>query len=405
MASLLVAQHKKSTTVGKIWVRNFISRHNTLKSKYNRKYDYQRAQCEDPELIREWFKRVQSTIIEYGIVDDDIYNFDETGFQMGVISTAKVVTGADRAGRPRTTQPGNREWVTVIETINASGFAIPPLVIFEAVMHQAGWYNTLPSDWSITVSENGWTNNEIGLIWLKDIFDKHTKNRVVGRYRLLIFDGHGSHITPEFDQYCLQHSIVVLCMPPHSSHLLQPLDVGCFSVLKGSYGRSVGQLMSLGVNHIDKQEFISLYQQARMEALHEKNIKSGFTATGLVPYKPDQVLSLLNSQLHTPSPQRLPPNQPVWTAETPHNIIELQHQTELIKQYLRRRTQSPPSPTERAVNQLIKGCQLAMNSAVLLAHQNDQLYKENRRQKQKRAQRRSYISKGGSLQGLKHNSL
>jgi DDE superfamily endonuclease len=194
-------------------------------------------------------------------------------------------------------------------------------------------------------------------------------------------------------------------MPPHSSHLLQPLDVGCFSVLKQSYGRSVEQLISLGVNHIDKQEFLSLYQQARMEALHEKNIKSGFTATGLVPYDPDRVLSLLNTQFHTPSPQRQPPNQPVWTAETPHNIIELQHQTELIKQYLRRRTQSPPSPTERAVNQLIKGCQLAMHSAVLLAHQNDQLYKQNQRQKQKRAQRRSYIARGGVLTGAKAQQL
>jgi hypothetical protein len=63
---------------------------------------------------------------------------------MGVISTAKVVTGTDRAGRPRTTQPGNREWVTVIEAVSACGFAILPLIIFEAVMHQAAWYSNLP---------------------------------------------------------------------------------------------------------------------------------------------------------------------------------------------------------------------------------------------------------------------
>jgi hypothetical protein len=54
---------------------------------------------------------------------------------MGVITTVKVVTGTDRAGRPRTTQPGNREWVTVIEVVSADGFTVPPLIIFEAVMH------------------------------------------------------------------------------------------------------------------------------------------------------------------------------------------------------------------------------------------------------------------------------
>jgi hypothetical protein len=180
---------------------------------------------------------------------------------MGVIATAKVVTGSERAGRPRTTQPGNREWVTIVEAINARGFVIPALVIFEAVMHQAAWYNDgiLPSDWAIAVSENGWTNNEIGLYWLEHVFDKHTKDRAVGRYRLLVLDGHGSHITPEFDQYCLNHSIIVLCMPPHSSHLLQPLDVGCFSVLKRSYGRLVEQKMGAGVYYIDKHDFLPLY--------------------------------------------------------------------------------------------------------------------------------------------------
>jgi hypothetical protein len=163
MAALLLTQYQRPVKVGLNWAGTFVKRHEALKSKYNRKYDYQRAKCEDPELIRAWFRRVEATVIEYGILDDDYYNFDETGFQMGVIMTSKVVTGTDRAGRPRTTQPGNREWVTSIEAINARGFAIPPLIIFKAVMHQASWYQHIPHDWAIGVSENGWTNNEIGL--------------------------------------------------------------------------------------------------------------------------------------------------------------------------------------------------------------------------------------------------
>jgi hypothetical protein len=79
-------------------------------------------------------------------VDDNIYKFDEIGFQMGVISIAKVVTGINRASRPRTTQLGNREWVTVIETISAYGFTTPLLIIFEAVMHQVAWYSNLLSN-------------------------------------------------------------------------------------------------------------------------------------------------------------------------------------------------------------------------------------------------------------------
>jgi hypothetical protein len=103
------ADEDKSCTVGQRWVYNFVRRHDTLQSRYNRKYDYQQAKCEDPTLIRDWFRLVQNTISKYGIQDKDIYNFDKTGFQVGVISTAKVITGSERAGRPVSTQPGNRE--------------------------------------------------------------------------------------------------------------------------------------------------------------------------------------------------------------------------------------------------------------------------------------------------------
>lgn len=89
-----------------------------LKSKCNRRYDHQRALCEDPAVIGDWFKLVQRTVEKYGITDQDMFNFDETGFQMGVITTAKVTTSSERRNRPKTAQPGNREWVTVIQGIN-----------------------------------------------------------------------------------------------------------------------------------------------------------------------------------------------------------------------------------------------------------------------------------------------
>jgi hypothetical protein len=125
MAEKLLVERVQNTPaaqaqIGKCWVYNFITRYPELKSRYNRKYDYQRAKCEDPEVIRAWFQLVRNTVAKYRIVEEDIYNFDETGFQMGVISTAKVVTAAEKA-RTDSIQPGNREWVTVIESVNSAG--------------------------------------------------------------------------------------------------------------------------------------------------------------------------------------------------------------------------------------------------------------------------------------------
>jgi hypothetical protein len=57
----------------------------------------------------------------YGIANQDVFNFNETGFMIGIASTLKVVTSSDTISRATVVQPGNREWVTTIECINASG--------------------------------------------------------------------------------------------------------------------------------------------------------------------------------------------------------------------------------------------------------------------------------------------
>ena len=85
LAQLLVqARHGLSLSqpviIGEHWVNRYVQRHPELKSKYTRKYDYQRAKCENHELIKAWFMRVKETIEKYGIVMEDIYNMDETGF-------------------------------------------------------------------------------------------------------------------------------------------------------------------------------------------------------------------------------------------------------------------------------------------------------------------------------------
>jgi hypothetical protein len=80
-------------------------------------------------------------------------------------------------------------------------------------------------------------------------------------------------------------------MPAHSSHLLQPLDVGYFSLLKYAYGRLIKDKMQLGFNYIDKFDFLKAYPQACTAIFSADNIKSGFSITRLIPLNPEQVLS------------------------------------------------------------------------------------------------------------------
>jgi hypothetical protein len=83
-------------------------------------------------------------------------------------------------------------------------------------------------------------------------------------------------------------------MPPYSSHYLQPLDVSCFAVLKRLYGSKVQEQIWAGINHIDKDDFLGLYIDARATTYSSTTIQSGFKAAGLVPFNPDEVLLWLH---------------------------------------------------------------------------------------------------------------
>jgi hypothetical protein len=197
--------------VGQKWLANFVKRTDSLRKRFNRAYDRQRALCEDPVLIQRWFELVEETKANYGICDEDVYNFDEAGFMMGKITTQLVVTGLERRGKPKAIQPGSREWVTLIAAINAAGWSIPPFIIFTGQYHLSAWYEEdIPHDWAIAVSDNGWTTNKLGVEWLKH-FNAHTKTRVVGARRLLVLDGHRSHHSLEFQELCKENNIYTPC--------------------------------------------------------------------------------------------------------------------------------------------------------------------------------------------------
>jgi hypothetical protein len=100
--------------VGVHWPRNFVKRTDSLKTRFNRAYDRQRALCEDPILIRSWFELVEQTKAKYSILNNDVYNFNKTDFITGKITTQLVVTGSERRSRPKAIQSVNREWVTLI---------------------------------------------------------------------------------------------------------------------------------------------------------------------------------------------------------------------------------------------------------------------------------------------------
>ena len=87
--------------VGKNWTSNFVRRTSKLKARLDRKIDYQRVQCEDPDAYNAWFRLIRNTIDKYVIQEEDIWNFDKTRFYIGQITSEIVVTSANKRSRLR----------------------------------------------------------------------------------------------------------------------------------------------------------------------------------------------------------------------------------------------------------------------------------------------------------------
>jgi len=141
---------------------------------------------------------------------------------------------------------------------------------------------------SLGHSKKGYTNQEIGVEWIKH-FDSQTKAKANGKRRLLLVDGHNSHYTRGFLEYARLNRISVLCYPSHSTHLYQGLDVVIFSVLKRAWSKHRDEYERKTGRGVDKTTFLAVYAKAHLDAFTEANIRSAFRLTGVVPFNPDVI--------------------------------------------------------------------------------------------------------------------
>ena len=119
-------------------------------------------------------------------------------------------------------------------------------------------------------------------------------------------------------------------MPAHSSHILQPLDVVCFSPLKLKYSQRVRDLARRRVYHINKEGFLPAFKDAFFDVFTYENCKTAFKASGLVPINAQVVLNRLKVQLRTPPPVPLP--EIPWQSKTPSNTYEFGSQSKLVRE-------------------------------------------------------------------------
>lgn len=85
-------------------------------------------------------------------------------------------------------------------------------------------------------------------------------------------------VSLEFITFCQEHKIIPLCLPPHTTHRLQPLDVGVFGFLAKRYKALVSEEALFGCQRINNLQFLQIYQKAREDIRH--NIPSALGGLG-----------------------------------------------------------------------------------------------------------------------------
>jgi DDE superfamily endonuclease/Tc5 transposase DNA-binding domain len=227
----------RTLNIGKNWINKFKKRYPELENRRVRRIDIQRKDA--VESIPEFFEWLKICLDQRSIKPENQYNMDETAVKMTLEGSEWVLTFLK--GQIELPDHPNKELSTFIECVSATGLSLPFSAIFKGQKVLDHWFvqesgitreDLEAQGHRFHASPKGWSSSSLAISWLKDIFIPRTKPSNPNDWRLLICDGHGSHATPEFRYICFENRIQVLYLTPHTSHLLQPLDVSIFGLLK-----------------------------------------------------------------------------------------------------------------------------------------------------------------------------
>ena len=145
---------------------------------------------------------------------------------------------------------GTSAHITLLCGASAAGVALPPLIIFS---FPGGLYKfDGPDDAVYAKSESGWIDSELFLAWMKKVFLKYCGSQ---RPVLLFIDGHASHVNLDVIDLARENDIILFCLPPHTTHALQPLDVSVFKSLKSHFSKAIHALSLVNDFVVSKRHF------------------------------------------------------------------------------------------------------------------------------------------------------
>ena len=263
------------------WMEGFLTRWPEMRVVKPRPLEHVRAKMASESIVMSYFDDLEKCINQNGLSDKPhlIYNVDEKGVTVEhkppyIVASTEYPAQAVTSGKGKT--------VTILGAGSASGSAIPPYFVFPGKRMNPDLLRDGSPGVNGTVSESGWSNSEVFRKYLAEHFLRFVPGRQ-GSKVLLLLDGHRSHVALTLADWAVQNNVILFILPAHTSHILQPLDVGCYGPFQRIYHILSHKLMRQTYAAITKDNICQIACKAYTKSLSSENLQSAFRRTGIFP--------------------------------------------------------------------------------------------------------------------------
>lgn len=265
------------------WYYDFMGRWPELKLVRPSSLSEQRARCASEACVTNYFRELNHVMNKYEIMGNpqNIYNIDEKGINTEY-KPPNVVAGSSCKVQSVMAERGKT--VTIIGAGNALGTQIPPYFIFPGERYLDSLLSGSTPGADGTMTKSGWSNSEVFKKYFKTHFMKYVQGRGdSSEYILVLYDGHRSHISLDLVDWALERKIILFVLPPHTSHILQPMDIGCFGPLQNRYIQECTAFARMNHRVVTRYDVCTLACKAYTMALSPSNLQAAFKRAGIHP--------------------------------------------------------------------------------------------------------------------------
>ena len=276
-----MAKEKGIAKPTKAWFQYFKKRHPELVVRQPKKRDRAREVVSE-EIVDNYFKDLETALKEANLFNmpANIWNIDETGVCLDH-TPSKVL--CHRHQQTYSITAGKSPITTLIACVSAIGDKVPPYIIFKGERCTENMRRGAAEGTVFKSSTTGWSNSHLFL----DFFNNHFLKVITTRPLFVLYDGHSSHVGLDLIETARADNVHLFVLPPHSSHILQPLDVSVFGPFKKTlsalFQNFIHKNPSLSIVLEDLPFFIS---KAFQSAMTVPVIMAGFRKTGIFPFCP-----------------------------------------------------------------------------------------------------------------------